>query len=359
VNLLYIATCDINADGYLGVKKKINNQLKVFHNKYTTYLFTQKNSMYYFYREQELLEKKVLLTSADVYEFINQIIKKNSIECIYIRYIHSNKWFVDFLKINKNLKIILEFPTIPYDEEYKGSIELEEDLRYRRKLKKYVSMTSNYNGLKSVYGIPSIPLNNGIDLTDIPIKKSLKSDNITLIAVATMSFWHGYDRLIKGLANYYAEQFNTKVYLKLVGNGSEIIKYKNLVEQLSLQNYVEFKGALNGQALNEEFDNADIAVGTLGMFRNNANEASPIKTKEYCARAIPIILGHKDLAFEDDLSFIYREKNDDTDININNIIQFYNHFLNSSSHNEIRSYAEERLTWDNILVPVIEFYKQN
>jgi glycosyltransferase involved in cell wall biosynthesis len=358
MNLLYIAICDLSSDGYIGVAKKINNQLEVFEREHTTYLMALNGSFCSVFRLQKLLERKVPLTSEDIYEYIKEIVDQKNIECIYIRYIYSDQWLIEFLKSCRKMKIVIEFPTIPYDEEYKGNIQLIDDLRFRNKLKKYVKISTNYNGLKSVFGIPSIPMDNGIDLKGIPKKREHKSESITLIAVATMSFWHGYDRLIRGLANYYSKPFNTMVHLKLIGDGSEIPKYKILVQEYGLQNFIEFKSTLKGKALDDEFDSANIAIGTLGMFRNNTEVASPIKTKEYCARGLPIVLGHTDLAFDNNLVFIHRVENNDSDIDIKDILDFYNYFKSKSNGNEIRQYAEKKLTWENILKPVVEFYNQ-
>lgn len=361
MKLLYIALCDLGDAGQSGIKKKIENQIKCFKKEYDIYLVTQLNWFFCIYHDKDLVEKKALLTFEDIYHNINNYIKENSIDCVYIRYLRTNMWMNELLKKLKKsgVKVIIEFPTIPYDIEIQGSTELEEDMLYRNKLKKYVKMSTNYNGLKSVFGIPSIPLHNGINLEDIPLKKENQSEEINLIAVATMNYWHGYDRLIKGLANYYKKDDVKKIIkLVLVGSGNETSKYQNLIKQNNLNEYVSLKGAIFDEGLDEEFNNADIAVGVLGQYRKNADAASPIKTKEYCSRGIPMILGHKDLAFEGDLPFIYHVANDDTDINIEEIIQFYLQCKENCSGKEIRSYSEINLTWDRILKPVKDYFNK-
>lgn len=359
MKLLYIALCNINDDGQAGVKRKIENQLKCFQKEYDTYLITQKNLFYSIFHNNDLIDKRALLSFEDIYNETFGFIVDNEINYVYIRYLRTNMWMNIFLKRLKKLgvKVVIEFPTIPYDIEIAGTIDLEEDMLFRNKIKKYVKMSTNYNGLSTVYGIPSISLHNGINIDDIPIKKDKQSEEIVLIAVSTMHYWHGYDRLINGIANYYANKdVKHIVRLVLIGSGQETSKYSNLIKQNNLNEFVTLKGAIYNEPLDDEFDKANVAIGTLGMYRNKSDEASPIKTKEYCARGIPVILGHKDLAFEDNLPFIHHVTNDDADINIDEIVQFYLQCRERSSSRDIRKYAEQNFTWDRILSPVIEYF---
>ena len=43
-------------------------------------------------------------------------------------------------------------------------------------------------------------------------------NELHLIGVAEIHFWHGFDRLIKGLKEYYAHNPGYKVYFHIVGN---------------------------------------------------------------------------------------------------------------------------------------------
>lgn len=271
---------------------------------------------------------------------------------IFLRYIQTNFWLNDFLKHmkKKNKIVIIDFPTIPYDEELKGRVELEEDKIYRGKLKKYVKYSTNYNGLDTVFGVSSFKFHNGINLEDIPMKKYTESKDLRLIGVATMTLWHGYDRLISGMADYYNMGMNgingVKVRLKLVGLGKEIPRYKDLISKYGLDKYIQLLGIKEKEQLAEEFDNSDIAIGSLGMFRSKMEAASPIKTKEYCARGIPIVLGYEDLAFSEKLDFIYRVPNDESSIDVYKIIEFYKDYILKKDKDDMREYARQYLTWD-------------
>ena len=117
------------------------------------------------------------------------------------------------------------------------------------------------------------------------------------------------------------------------------------------------KGAIYNEELEAEYAKADIAIGVLGMYRINMENASPIKTKEYCARGIPVIVGREDLAFDKDFDFVCKVPNNDTDIDIEEIIRFYTRFKENSSSEKIRQYALDYLTWDQIFKPVKKYYQ--
>lgn len=357
MKLLYVALCDLWEKSEMGIRKKVLGQVKSLEKRYDTYLVTLKNMFLCTFQKGEMTDKRVLLTLADTYEAVESIVEREGIEVIYMRYLKTNAYLNLFLKHmkKKEVKVILEFPTLPYDKEIEGSVILKEDQHYRKALKRYVKYSTNFCGMTSAFGIPSIPINNAIDLDEIPIKKERKGSDIVMIAVASMNFWHGYDRLIKGMANYYAKNSTeSKVYLKLVGEGKEIPRYRDLIRVLHMEEYITLNGVKFGQELTELFDQADIAIGSLGAYRKNLYEDSSLKSKEYCARGVPIVLATNDLAFQEESNFIYHVPNDDSDIEIEGIISFYNKWKKTGSREGIRDYAEKYLTWDIIMNKVFE-----
>lgn len=350
MKLLYIALCDLESPGEKGIRNKIWRQLKVLSARFDTYLVSWGNLILQVYQDSLKIDKKVLLSYADIYLYLESLVEKEGIQIVFLRYLQTNFWLNQFLKKMKRIgvKVIIEFPTIPYDEELKGRVELEEDIIYRKELKKFVKYSTNYNGLNKVFGISSISLHNGINIEDIPIKKEHISEEIALIAVATMNFWHGYDRLIKGMADYYngMKLPERKVILRLVGDGKEIPRYRDLIYENRLEKYIIIEGEKTGIELDQLFDISDIGIGCLGGYRKNMYTDSSIKTKEYCARGIPILIGSNDLAFVNQNDFICRVENDESNININHIIDFYDNIHERVDRYQIRDYAERYLTWD-------------
>ena len=159
---------------------------------------------------------------------IIRYIIKERIPFIYIRSYHNaNPFTIHFVKALKNhgVKIFLEIPTYPYDQEYfsiKEKIELYTDKLFRHTFCKYVDAIITYSNDTEIFGKRTIRLSNGIDFNHIPLRNSTKNiDNeLHLIGVAEIHFWHGFDRLIKGLGAYYNSNPEYKVYFHLVGNMS-------------------------------------------------------------------------------------------------------------------------------------------
>ena len=53
----------------------------------------------------------------------------------------------------------------------------------------------------------------------------------------------------------------------------------------------------------------DVAIGTLGLYLKDMEEASPLKTREYLACGLPAIIGYDDTDFPDGASFLLQIPN--------------------------------------------------
>lgn len=357
MKLLYIALCDLCADGEIGIRSKVYAQLKSLEKHFSTYLVSWDNMLIHLYQGEEQLDKRLLLSYEEIYCYLEKVVEEQQIEVIFLRYLQTNPWLNKFLKSMrlKHVKVIIEFPTIPYEGELKGRVELEEDLIYRNELKKYVRYSTNYNGLNKVFGIPSISLHNGIILEDIPQKDDMEHEGINCIAVASMNPWHGYERMIRGLADYYGKNPTIQVKFSLVGSGKEIPRYQDLIREYHLDEYIKIEGIKRGEELDELFSWADIAIGSLGIYKYNVETNSAIKTKEYCARGIPTVIGSNDLAFQEELPFIHKVPDNETNINIEEMIVFFNHYKKVSGSSMVRAYADAYLTWDKQFEKLYQF----
>ena len=108
--------------------------------------------------------------------------------------------------LNPKIKIILEMPTYPYIDEFpwfiKWDIWLKEKIA-TSKLKKYIDCIVTYSDDSEIFGIPCLNISNAYDFKQIPHYSENEEDAIHLIAVASLTFYHGYDRVIEGMKNYY------------------------------------------------------------------------------------------------------------------------------------------------------------
>jgi len=360
--LIYIAYADIYHKSYIGIRKKIQAQIHVFQKYFKdVYLTTYSGQMMYLLKNEEILDKRWAVTKEDCSHALLDWIRDYGIKNTYIRYDYSDKWFIKFMEKlhGQNVISVLEFPTIPYDGELSHERLILEDRCYRKKLYRVVDKCTTYSPNEQVFGIPCINLVNGVNLQDHPLKKRRNQDDLVLIAAAVMAKWHGYERVIQGMAEYYKNGGQRNITFRLAGEGSQLSYYQSLVEKCHLQDKVDFLGVLSGSALDLAYDQADIGVGSLGMYKTGIKINAPIKTREYCARAIPFLYGYDDNGFSGKETFALKVENNSNPINIEQVLDFYDQIrLDPSYETKMREYAEHNFTWEKILKPVIEYYRE-
>lgn len=299
------------------------------------------------------------------YEKTLKYIFENNFEIVYIRYVYmANPCFIKFLKKikEKNIKVILEVPTYPYDKElvHKDIIRQIKyfiERKYRDKMCNYVDKIITFSDDDEIFGIKTIKISNGIDPNEIPIidKNVKKSINeINFIEVAGIAFWHGFDRFILSMVEYYKNNPKEIIKFHIVGDGDKEVvnNLKKLVKENKLEDYVTFYGYKSGKKLDDIYNDSDIAIGSLGFFRTGDIMGSTLKVREYCARGIPFIIGYKDISLNKELKFYYEVSNDETLLDLNKILEWYEN-LNVKSE-EIRKFAIENLSWDKQIKIILE-----
>ncbi len=296
------------------------------------------------------------------YRNLYRYIIASEIKLVFIRYAHfANPFFISFLiKLRQNdIKVLLEIPTYPYDQEYKNlkfanRILMGIEKRSRMKFKNLITRILTVTPATVIFGVPAIEINNGIEVDSINMAEKMPDDNeIHLIGVASIAFWHGYDRVIEGLRKYYEQHSNNKkVLFHIIGDNNyfESSRLKELVKKYNLIDYVIFHGRKSGKELDKIFNLADIAVGSLGCHRISIKNIKSIKNREYCARGIPFFYSEKDIDFENK-DFVFKVPGNDNPINIDEIISFL--MNNKFDPMKIRKYAEENLTWDKQFLKVL------
>jgi hypothetical protein len=144
---------------------------------------------------------------------------------------------------------------------------------------------------------PSVAIGNGIDLHAFPTLEAPANDDARLVFVGhARSPWHGVDHMIELARCCPSWRFD------LVGLGID--------ETTSKPENVTVHGTLLKEQYLSVLRSADVAVGTLALYRNGMTEASPLKVREYLARGIPSIIGYRDTDFPDGAPFLLRVPND-------------------------------------------------
>lgn len=157
--------------------------------------------------------------------------------------------------------------------------------------------------------------------------------------------WHGIPRLIRSINQYKQSGGSVKVILHFVGK----ISPADVGISESDQGF-EFHGLLSDEKLDEVMSQMNLAVCTLAQYIKQLDETSAIKTVEYLARSIPFIIGYEDAALTSQLSLndtYLKVSNDDTDINLKEVIEFGNRVSadRESIMTRMRSYAEQNCDW--------------
>lgn len=355
----------------IGIAKKILSQVKALNTDNSECILVNLHIAL----KNPLLHLMYIFFSRNMY--INKIAKFDftTVDFVYIRrFIPLSLGFVSMLayikNINKGCKIIYEIPTYPYDSEhrgFKGNIVLLIDKIFRKKLKQYVDCIVTYSHDNTIFGVKTIKIMNGIDCSAIsPVDITEYRQNtdriptevaIRLIAVAQFADWHGYDRLIEGLYGYYKNNPEKKIFIDFVGDGRVLQQYREMVSKYSLAQYVVFHGVLTGAGLSAVFNQADVAVCSLGCHRKGLGLSSELKSREYIARGLPMISSTKIDILPDDYPYIQYVPENDSAIDVESIVKFCN-VLNYAEDRQqqvknIRAFAESNCDMSVTMHPII------
>ncbi len=208
---------------------------------------------------------------------ITQLFILNRYKCV----IESNTDDVEELRINRSLYARLKFLYNLYSRKIvyrrtSGIVFVTHELQK----KKYMNP----------YNKPSIVCPNPIiirydsTLSEIVCKNN--SHNLVFIGTPNQA-WHGLDRIERIAA------LTPQITYHIVGTANRSDDTYN-----GLSN-VKYHGYLKRSEYMELCQRCDAAIGTMGLYRKNLKEACPLKTREYIAMGLPIIIGYNDTMFSE------------------------------------------------------------
>jgi hypothetical protein len=368
-----LMTCTEDLALKVGVKKKIFGQMKAFS------IYCSKVWLLYNRGGDIVLvdaahkQEQLLAQTTNIFQFrivfftqAYAVAKTLCPDAIYQRTVFAEPNYLRFLKKVKALQVPIfsEYPTYPYDEEYKRKsffkrLLFQVDKIYRRQLHHYIQHAFTYTDYQDIFGIPASRIENGIDVAQIPLRQLAmpKSENCTLLGVANLSIWHGYDRIIQGLRNHYSEHHPTRVDFLIIGEGAELPNLKILVNTYKLQKYVHFIGKKYGNELYQLYNETNIGIGSLAMHRIGLTQGAPLKVREYCAIGIPFVIGYTDHDFPETFPYCFHLEADESPVDIIQLLTFYERIVPEEAIPNMREYALNHLDWTVKLQPVIEKIK--
>jgi glycosyltransferase involved in cell wall biosynthesis len=305
----------------------------------------------------------------------------SGLDFIYIRQwgaftVHMRRMLGAIKEKNPDTKLVLEIVTYPYDNEMtlkKRNYPLLWKDRYNRKrLKGLLDRIACIGGgnEKQIFGVDAIAMSNGVDLDAVrpriaAPKKGGAADRIDLCAVAAFAPWHGYERVLHGLSDYYGREGEKRdIVLHMVGDGPECGSYRAIAGKCGLGGHVKFYGFKTGRELDDIFDGMDIGLDQFGVYKSRLEGTSSLKARTYLAKGLPVISGCNSDIIRDDGSFRYRLQfpNDSSPIDIGRVVDFYDSiYLGGESRDEvignIRKFAEDNCGMDKTMAEVIEYIK--
>ena len=285
---------------------------------------------------------------------------KNKIDFVYIRSNHNaNPFTIHMVRRMKKagMKVVMEIPTYPYDQEYFDKWmkrQLIQDKIFRNLLAKQLDAIVTFSEYGNIFGQRTIRISNGIDFDSVRMKKisNHPANELHMIGVAEIHHWHGFDRVIEGLARYYTIQREIKVYFHVVGyffSPIEEEEITRIIQENNLESYVILHGKKHGNELDDIFDQCDFGIGSFGRHRVGIENIKTLKNREYAAKGIPFAYSETDTDF-DNKPYVLKMPADESPINIETIIEFYK--KQTETPMQIRNSIQD-LSWKNQMKRVI------
>lgn len=191
--------------------------------------------------------------------------------------------------------------------------------------------------------VPGFTVSNGIDVSGIVPTGPAPFDGrvLRLVFVAsTYAPWHGTDRLMKSLRAYRGKQ---AIELDLIGAGSG--KAAGEVETFGTVT-VRHHGMLDGADFDRVLASGNVAISTLAFHRTGLREGAVLKTRDYVARGMPVVLGYVDVDCPADLPWVLQLPNDDSLLSVDELVAFADRTSRLGGlAQEIRAHAERTLDW--------------
>lgn len=353
-----------------GISKKIHNQVKGLrengHDVRLCYYGFAENCHRCRYIDDKVIQdygigKWAGLRQRLSYDCVYDYCIREKIELVYARcFQNANPWLIHFFKKLREAGIhaVTEIPTYPYDAEFVGfpfqtRMNLKVDQLFRHKLYAQMDAIVTFSDAKEIFGQRTINISNGVDFDSIPLHQtsavSHQSSELHLIGVAEVHYWHGYDRLIAGIGEYYKNGGKRDVFFHIVGgvgpsemhDSMHAPGFEGLIEKYKLKDHIIFHGQLFGDALTDVFNQCQFAVGSLARHRSGITTIKTLKNREYATRGIPFIYSENDSDF-DNQPYVLKTSADESPIDIPQVISFIEKF--SIKPEDIRK-TVTRLSW--------------
>jgi glycosyltransferase involved in cell wall biosynthesis len=290
------------------------------------------------------------------------------IQLVYARsFMNANPWLIRlFSRLRRaGIRAVTEIPTYPYDGEFVGfpllaRLGLYTDKMFRRRLSAQMDAMVTFSDATEIFGQRTINISNGVDMDSIPLHRPTPTPGeIHILGVAEVHYWHGFDRMIAGLGEYYNKvERPREIFFHIVGGVAQSEMHDSvhapgfaeLIERYCLGDRVIFHGQLHGDALDAVFDRCSFAVGSLGRHRSGITDIKTLKNREYATRGLPFIYSERDSDF-DDKPYVMKAPADESPIDVRAVLDFID--SHTFTPQEIRDTVGS-MSWKNQMKIVVD-----
>lgn len=360
-------------DHTLGITRKVYSEIDAFRKQgYEVYYSGYRaDGVAIFNDNNEVIsEKKYLLNIG----MLNHILRRKMImdlcidfvkkysgdfEFSYARYHFFDREYIKLLKTlkSKSQKVIVEAHSAPkFAKSFSPMTYVAwKDKRWNKKAKRYVDLVASMSDEDKLWGIHTVKISNGINADQIRIHNyNGNEDEINLIAVSFEGPVHGYDRVLRGIKEYYTKGGTRKITFHIVG--SVLPSTESLISKLGLEDNCVKYGPKAGNELDDIYDKANLAIGCLANHRIGSFFGSALKTKEYIAKGIPFIYGWREKVLE---NFKYGKRFElcEEPIDMFCVIEFYDALSKTNLAENIRACLSYRDTWEYQMQVVVNAYR--
>ncbi|MBR6285411.1 MAG: glycosyltransferase family 1 protein, partial [Bacteroidaceae bacterium] len=240
---------------------------------------------------------------------------------------------------------------------FKLALQIDKLFRYR--LATTTDAIVTFTDDERIFGQRTIRISNGIDFSKIPLREATQSGDGTLhvIGVAEVHYWHGFDRFVKGMGEYYRNGGKRNIVFHIVGEvGREILEGNEnsegllpIIGEYGIADRVVMHGPLYGSELDRVFSQCSFAVASLARHRSGITSIKTLKNREYAARGFAFVYSETDTDF-DRMPYVCKVSPDETPVDIERIIKFIDGLTMTPA--EIRS-SISGLSWANQMKKVL------
>ena len=302
------------------------------------------------------------------YGCIYDYCRAQDIQLVYARsFMNANPWLIRlFSRLRRaGIRAVTEIPTYPYDGEFVGfpllaRLGLYTDKMFRRRLSAQMDAMVTFSDATEIFGQRTINISNGVDMDSIPLHRPTPTPGeIHILGVAEVHYWHGFDRMIAGLGEYYNKvERPREIFFHIVGGVAQSEMHDSvhapgfaeLIERYCLGDRVIFHGQLHGDALDAVFDRCSFAVGSLGRHRSGITDIKTLKNREYATRGLPFIYSERDSDF-DDKPYVMKAPADESPIDVRAVLDFIDN--HTFTPQEIRDTVGS-MSWKNQMKIVVD-----